>query len=167
MIPPFKAIAAMSLNRVIGKGNALPWNIPEELDWFKKNTLNQIILMGRKTYESIGRPLPRRESIVLSKTTSTIPGVTIIKDLKDLAALNLSPDKTVWVIGGAEIYKLTLPYTSELYLTIVKKEIQDGETFFPPFEESFTPFDIIENNTQYTIIKYKNLNLKKLNHDKS
>lgn len=166
MIPPFKAIAAMSLNRVIGKGNALPWNIPEELDWFKKNTLNQIILMGRKTYESIGRPLPRRESIVLSKNTSHIPGVTIIHDLKDLSALNLSPDKTIWVIGGAEIYKLTLPYTSELYLTIVKKEIQDGDAFFPPFEESFTPFDIIENNELYTIIQYKNLNLKKFYHEK-
>lgn len=162
MIPPFKAIAAMSLNRVIGKGNALPWDIPQELEWFKKNTLDQIILMGRKTYDSIGRPLPRRTSIILSKTASNIPGTTIIRDLKELATLSLPSDKTIWVIGGAEIYKLTLPYTSELYLTIVKKEIPDGDAFFPPFEESFTPFDIIENNQQYTIIQYKNLNLKKL-----
>ncbi len=161
-IPPFKAIAAMSLNRVIGKGNALPWNIPEELEWFKKNTLDQIILMGRKTYDSIGRPLPRRQSIVLSKNTTSIPGVTVIQNLTDLSSLNLSPEKTIWVIGGAEIYKLTLPYTCELYLTIVKKEILDGDAFFPPFEESFTPFDIIQNNPTYTIIQYKNLNLKTL-----
>lgn len=160
-LPPFKAIAAMSLNRVIGKGNTLPWNIPEELEWFKKNTLDQIIIMGRKTYDSIGRPLPRRQSIILSKTTpNNIPGVTVIHDLHDLLSLDLPPEKTLWIIGGAQIYTLTLPYTSELYLTIVKKEIPDGDAFFPPFENSFTPIQTLQDNPLYTIIQYKNLNLK-------
>lgn len=158
--PPFKSIAAMSINRVIGKGNALPWDIPEELQWFKKNTLDQIILMGRKTFDSIGRPLPRRESIVLSRASLNIPGIKIIHSLQEL--LPLPHKKIIWVIGGAEIYKLTLPYTSDLYLTIVKKEIPDGDAFFPPFEDLFQKSEIIEDNLIYKIIHYKNKDLKQL-----
>lgn len=165
MTPPYlKSIAAMSLNRVIGKGNSLPWNIPEELQWFKKNTLDQIILMGRKTYDSIGRPLPRRESIVLSRTSPNIPGVKIIHSLEELPPP--PPGKSIWVIGGAEIYKLTLPYTSDLYLTIVKKEIPDGDAFFPPFEHLFQESEILEDNLIYKIIHYKNNNLKQQNDNK-
>lgn len=153
-IPPFKAIAAMSLNRVIGKGNALPWNIPEELQWFKKNTLDQVILMGRKTFESIGRPLPRRESIVLSKTCHHIEGVKIIHSLQELVPP--PPEKTIWVIGGAEIYKLTLPFTSDLYLTEVKQNISEGDAFFPEFESLFPKSKIIEDNPIFRIIHYSN-----------
>lgn len=153
-LPPFKAIAAMSLNRVIGKANTLPWNIPEELQWFKQKTLDQIILMGRKTFDSIGRPLPRRQSIVLSKSANHISGVTLIHDLK-----NIPPpedNKTIWVIGGAEIYKLTLPYTSDLYLTEVKITIPDGDAFFPPFSHLFKQSEIIEDNDIYKITHYIN-----------
>lgn len=160
--PPFKSIAAMSLNRVIGKGNALPWDIPEELQWFKKKTLDQIILMGRKTYDSIGRPLPRRESIVLSRTSPSLPGVSVIGSLEELLSLPLDPKKEIWVIGGAEIYKLTLPYTSDLYLTIVKREIPQGDAFFPPFEDSFEASQVVEDNVVYKIVYYKNKDLKQL-----
>lgn len=163
-IPYFKSIAAMSLNRVIGKDNALPWNIPAELEWFKKMTLDQIILMGRKTFESIGKPLPRRESVVLSKSISNIKGATVIQNLENLADYPIDPQKSIWVIGGAEIYKLTLPYTSDLYLTEVKLEIPNGDAFFPPFENQFELIKIIEDNPQYRIIHYKNkspLTLKK------
>lgn len=149
-----KAIAAMSLNRVIGKGNALPWDIPEELQWFKQKTLDQIIFMGRKTFDSIGRPLPRRQSVVLSRSVNPIEGVTVIHKLSDL--LSLQSDKTIWVIGGAEIYRLTLPYISDLYLTKVKMTVSEGDAFFPPFEDIFNEFEIIEDNAIYKIIHYKN-----------
>lgn len=154
-IPPMKAIAAMSSNRVIGRGNELPWDIPEELQWFKKNTLDQIILMGRKTFESIGQPLPRRISIVLTRSMEVIDGVTVIHKLEELPD---PVDKTIWVIGGSEIYQLTLPYVTDLYLTHIKREIADGDTFFPRFEHLFRPFATIEDNPVYKIVHYKNLN---------
>src|SRR5438132_2289163 len=83
----FKAIAAMTLNRVIGAGNKIPWHLPEDFKWFKKLTTGHVIVMGRKTYESIGKPLPNRTTIVLSRSPLDIPGVTTIADLKRLGSL--------------------------------------------------------------------------------
>jgi len=164
-LKPLKAIAAMSLNGVIGKGNALPWNIPEELKWFKEKTLDQVILMGRKTFESIGRPLPRRESIVLSRTMPAREDLRVIKNLSELTQKPPPKDKDIWVIGGAEIYKLTLPYCSDLFLTKVKLEIEDGDAFFPEFKELFQEKEIVKATPEFTVIHYVNKNPKRLEND--
>src|SRR3954469_6529837 len=136
-----KAIAAMSLNRVIGRGGNLPWHLPEEFKWFKKVTTGHVVLMGRKTYESMGRPLPNRTNLVLSRA-GEIPGVEMVRDLAKFDPAVYAP-RDVWVIGGAEVYRQLLPRCEELYLTVMQREV-DGETFFPEFEREFiyveTPF---------------------------
>src|SRR5881296_473625 len=85
-VRPFKAIAAMSLNRVIGAGNKIPWRLPEDFKWFKQMTTGQIIVMGRKTFESIGKPLPNRTTIVITRSQLSIPGVQTISALSELEA---------------------------------------------------------------------------------
>src|SRR5690242_16308187 len=108
----------MSENRVIGNGNKIPWHLPEDFKWFKKITTGQIIVMGRKTFESIGKPLPSRTTIVLSRANFQFPGVQTISDLSQLDLKNET--REIFICGGAEIYKQTLPLCSDLYLTLVK-----------------------------------------------
>ena len=103
----FKAIAAMSLNRVIGAGNKIPWHLPEDFKWFKKMTMGNVVVMGRKTFESIGRPLPNRETIVVSRSQFTFPGVRTIGNLGEID-LN-GEQREVFICGGAEIYREALP----------------------------------------------------------
>ncbi len=153
---PYKAIAAMSLNRVIGCGNKIPWHIPEDFKWVKENTLGHVIVMGRKTFESIGRPLPRRENIVLSQQTLKIPGVTIIHNLNELEGIE--SEKEIWILGGAEIYRQTLPHCSDLYLSVIKREVE-GDTFFPPFEDTFDLKEIIREELDFRIEHYVNSSL--------
>ena len=135
----FKAIAAMAENRVIGRGNAIPWHLPEDFKWFKRTTMGHILVMGRKTYESIGRPLPGRETVVLSRTQHNIPGVQ-----------TMETEKTLWIAGGSEIYRQMLPLCDELYLTRVHRTVE-GDTFFPEFEDRFYLADKILENTEFTI----------------
>jgi dihydrofolate reductase len=136
-----KAIAAMSLNRVIGRGGHLPWHLPEDFRWFKKMTSGQVVLMGRKTYDSLGKPLPNRSNVVVTRAAE-IPGVETVSDLAEFDPAVYAP-RDVWVIGGAEIYRQLLPRCDELYLTVVQREV-DGDAFFPEFEPTFdyveTPF---------------------------
>ena len=153
---PYKAIAAMSLNRVIGCGNKIPWHIPEDFKWVKATTLGHVIVMGRKTFESIGRPLPRRENIVLTQQTLDIPGVTIIHSLADLEGID--SEKEIWILGGAEIYRQTLPHCSDFYLSVIKREVE-GDTFFPPFEDTFEPKEIIREELEFRIEHYVNSSL--------
>lgn len=121
--PQLKAIVAVSENGVIGNQNQIPWHISEELKFFKSQTLHQIILMGRKTYESIGKPLPQRETWVLTRAEEFLQnppeGVRVFRDLPSLlsAIQKLPKDKTVWVAGGASIYEQLLPYCSEIILS--------------------------------------------------
>src|ERR1051326_8837800 len=135
---PFKAIVAMSLNRVIGAGNKIPWHLPEDCKWFKKMTTGQVIVMGRKTYESIGKPLPNRTTIVLSRSPLKIPSVTTIAHLKQLDSLQAElAGREIFICGGAQVYQQALPMCSDLYLTLVKRKVE-GDTFFPVFENTFT-----------------------------
>src|ERR1043165_5862062 len=114
----FKAIAAMSLNRVIGAGNKIPWHLPEDFKWFKKMTTGHVIVMGRKTFESIGKPLPNRTTIILTRTVRSIPGVQVMPDLAELAAAAPKfSDREIFICGGAQIYQQALPFCSDLYLT--------------------------------------------------
>ena len=149
---PFKAIAAMSLNRVIGAGNQIPWHLPDDFKWFKAMTTGQIIVMGRKTFESIGQPLPNRETVVLSRSQFQFPGV---RTISDLSQLDLAKEpRQVFICGGAQIYEQALPLCAELYLTLVKREITGGDTFFPPFEDRFKLAGEIRDCAEFKILHY-------------
>lgn len=141
-MPRLIAIVAMSSNRVIGRDGTLPWHFPEDLKFFKRTTLGHPILMGRTTFESIGRPLPGRQNIVLSRTMPPREGITVIRDVSELQ--NLCPaDSTVFVIGGAQVYAELLPQCDGLYLTWIQQPYE-GDTRLPAFEHLFTLQDVLE-----------------------
>lgn len=157
MTRPFKAIAAMSLNRVIGAGNKIPWHLPEDFKWFKKMTTGHVIVMGRKTYESIGKPLPNRTTIVLSRSPLNIPGVKTISDLEQLSSLKAEFNgREIFICGGAQVYQQMLPKCSDLYLTLVNKAVE-GDTFFPPFEDRFILKEEILDRPEFKIMHYRHL----------
>lgn len=137
---PLSAIAAMAKNRVIGNGNAIPWHVPEDFKFFRQTTMGGILLMGRKTYESIGRPLPGRITVVLSRAGKLPSGTPEHENLfciRALAELNgIAPERKIFVAGGAEIYRQLLPHCTELFLTEIELE-PEGDAFFPPFETLF------------------------------
>lgn len=147
-----KAIVAMSQNRVIGNNGAIPWHLPEDFKFFKTTTIGHAIVMGRKTYESIGKPLPGRENIILSRTMSETPGVITVRSPEDLLALENS--QNFFVIGGAEIYRLLLPHCTELFVTKVPVTIE-GDTFFPEFESDFDTGEKILETPDFTTWRYR------------
>lgn len=153
---PFQAIAAMSLNRVIGAGNQIPWHLPEDFKWFKATTTGHVIVMGRKTFESIGKPLPGRNTIVLSRAAWSHPGVQTIHSLDELPAL--VGEQQVFIAGGAQIYEQALPLCSDLFLTLVKREVAGGDAFFPPFEDQFELIEEIRDTPEFKILHYQNKN---------
>ncbi len=148
----YRAIAAMAENRVIGNRNTIPWHLPEDFKWFKNTTMGASLLMGRKTFESIGRPLPGRQTIILSRSQFSIPNTVTVQTIDSIEAVATSD--TIWVAGGAEIYQLMLPKCSDLYITRVHQK-PDGDTFFPKFEDSFTLDTVLESNTQFSIERWK------------
>ncbi len=129
-------IAAMSLNRVIGKNNRIPWHIPGEQQRFKQITWGHTIIMGRKTYESIGKALPGRTNIVITRQENySTPGCIIAHSLEQ-ALETCPPDETeAFIIGGEQIFRLALPIVNRIYLTIIQKEFQ-GNAFFPEFSQT-------------------------------
>lgn len=147
------AVAAMSRNRVIGAEGKIPWKLPEDLRWFKELTMGGTLLMGRVTYEGIGRPLPGRETIVLSRRTGAIPGVQVIPDLSALRSARIRGE--VFVVGGAEIYRIALPYCRDLYLTEVLREVP-GDRFFPMFEDLFRFSALLKETPDMRIVHFVN-----------
>jgi len=150
---PFKAIAAMSLNRVIGAGGKIPWHLPEDFQWFKQMTTGHVVIMGRKTFESIGKPLPNRATVVLSRSQFQHPGVQTVQSFEALAPLVAG--RQVFICGGAQIYQQGLPLCSDLYLTLVKRTVE-GDTFFPPFEYRFELVEEIRDTPEFKILHYRN-----------
>jgi len=131
--PLVSLIVAMAQNGVIGRGNSLPWRLPEDLKRFRSFTLGKPVLMGRKTFESIGRALPGRANLVLTRDRGwSAPGVTVVHSVEDALARAAASDELV-VIGGAEIYRLVLPFARRIYLTHVHADVP-GDTFFPDFD---------------------------------
>jgi len=125
-------IWAMDDNRVIGHNNALPWHIPEDLKFFKKVTMGKPIAMGRKTWDSIGRPLPGRENIVITRNQSfTCDSCTVLNSVDALVENSKVKMDEIFVIGGEEIFKLVLPFANRLYITRIHAEFE-GDTYFPP-----------------------------------
>lgn len=148
----FKAIAAMSLNRVIGNGNKIPWHLPEDFKWFKQLTTGNVIVMGRKTFESIGKPLPNRETIILSRSQFSVPGVRTISDLREINPANES--REIFICGGGQVYTQALPLCSDLYLTLVKREVE-GDAFFPAFEDRFELVEELRDTPDFKILHYR------------
>lgn len=147
----FKVIAAMSENRVIGNGNRIPWQLPEDFKFFKATTMGHVLVMGRKTFESIGRPLPGRDTVVLSRSGFSHPGVQTIASMDQISAMR--GDRQVFICGGGEIYRQALPYCSDIYLTHVKRSVE-GDAFFPPFEDLFEPLATLQDNAEFRIVRY-------------
>lgn len=131
------AIVAVGNNNVIGKDNDLPWYLPADLKYFKRTTLGRHIIMGRKCYESIGRPLPKRTNIVLTRNPFfTGTNLLVAHSLDE--ALQLAADNgetEAMILGGGEIYAQSMPRWDRLYLTQVDVDVPDGDTFFPELDE--------------------------------
>jgi dihydrofolate reductase len=191
----FQAIGAMSLNRVIGAGNKIPWHLPEDFKWFKQKTLGNVVIMGRKTFESLGKPLPSRINIVLTRhpgrlqrdfpesfkdawvgrgklnfpdrphqfelpkigQATTVVDLRLIKDF-----LKLDPASSpleFFICGGAQIYEQALPLCSDLFLTLVKREVAGGDAFFPPFEDRFDLVEELRDTPDFKILHYRHRSL--------
>jgi dihydrofolate reductase len=147
------AMVAMTSDRVIGKGNDLPWHLPEDLKLFKKTTSGHSIVMGRKTYDSIGRPLPKRQNIVITRDQSwSAEGVDVVHSPEAVRDLELQ-DETVFIIGGAEIYALFLPHIDELLVSHVYQDYE-GDTRFPAFEHFFTAYEVVEKFDDFELRRY-------------
>jgi dihydrofolate reductase len=144
------AIAAMTPSRVIGQGGQIPWRIAGEQKWFKEMTFGHPILMGSRTFESIGRPLPGRQNLVVSRTRSW-PGIVMIRDLSRFDPDQYSPE--VFVIGGADIYAQLLDRCRELLITCIKNEY-DGDAYFPEFESKFRLVEQIRQTPEYVIERW-------------
>jgi dihydrofolate reductase len=127
---PLEMVVAVSENDVIGRANQLPWRLPADLRHFKALTIGRPILMGRKTYDSIGKALPGRANLVLSRSTDfAAADCTVVRTPQDAQAI-AGPDSPLMVIGGAEVYRLCLPLASRIHLTLVHANIEDGDASF-------------------------------------
>jgi len=183
----------MSLNRVIGCDNRIPWHLPEDFKWFKQLTNGHFVLMGRKTFESLGRPLPNRTNIVITRTPRRLAldenftrvfGPALVgnwvprigrpyqlsldrlteRDVwlvgsvpKLLAAFAWQrPQREVFVIGGAQIYAQLLPLCTDLYLSVVQREVE-GDAFFPEFEEAWELIDVPLRRAEFEVRHYRQL----------
>ena len=149
-------IAAVGKNLELGKGNDLVWRIKEDLNYFKELTTNKIIVMGYNTYLSIGRLLPNRKNIIISKENRNIEGAIVLNSIKDV--LNLDEEE-IFIIGGASIYKQFIPYADNLYLTEINSEDDKADVFFPKFDKEHYEKKLVkastENNLNYNFVCYE------------
>ena len=146
-----RIIAAVGSNNEIGRDNKLLWNIPDEMKIFIAHTKHRTVLMGRKTFESIGKPLPNRANIVISATVASISGTTVYSTIEQ--ALIEHPD--IVIIGGEQIYRACMSYAEELIISHVPMSFPDADSYFPPFSNEFTQRTLINNSTPYfTSYKY-------------
>lgn len=162
------AIVAKSLNNVIGKNNQLPWHLPADLKHFKALTLNHHVLMGRKTFESIGKPLPQRVCIVLTRgvdaSSRQVENLVWVNSLETgISWAEKHGEKELFIIGGAEIYRLAMPILNRLYVTEVHTTIE-GDAFFPKIDTKMwveksreTHFKDEKNSFDYNFIVYEKL----------
>ena len=149
-------IAAMTKEKkAIGKDNWLPWDIPEELKHFRTTTAGGTVIMGRKTYDSVGRPMPKRHNIVVTRQSGlTIEGVDICHSVPEAVELAKRDRTETWIIGGAEIYRQAIPLTERMYLSYIKKEYS-GDTFFPEWNEQEWEVELTEDHEEWTLVIYR------------
>jgi dihydrofolate reductase len=150
----FQAIAAMAENRVIGDRGAIPWHLPDDFRWFKQATMGGILVMGRKTFESIGRPLPGRETIILSRSGFTAPGTRTAVDEAALDRMLEGESRPVWIAGGGEVYRQLLGRCDTLFLTRVKRDVP-GDAWFPEFEADFSAMELVLDQPEFSVIRYE------------
>ena len=155
-----KAIVAMARNRVIGLNGAMPWHLPEDFRWFKRATMGGALLMGRKTFDSIGKALPGRLTLVVTRGQIVTESLDVrtVNDLAGFRPEDHAP-REVWVAGGAEIYAQTLSRCAELYVSLVDAE-PEGDTFFPPFEEDFEWAETVLRQPEFEVRRYVNRRLR-------
>ncbi|MFA6547538.1 MAG: dihydrofolate reductase [Candidatus Magasanikbacteria bacterium] len=155
---PFSLIAAVAENNCIGKNNKIPWNIPEDFQYFKKMTLGKTCIMGQATFESIisyiGKPLPGRQNVVvtLDKNYSAPEGVRVFYSLDD--AFEKLKDEDVFICGGASIYRQTIDRVDTLYITQVHQS-PDGDTFFPEIDKNIWQETAREDHEGFSFVTYK------------
>ncbi len=186
------AIAAMSLNRVIGRDNKIPWHLPEDFKWFKQLTTGHFVMMGRKTFESLGRPLPNRTNIVISRSPMKLArdekfratfgparvghwrarlgrpyqlgfdrftdrDVWLVRDPRRLAEAHATvrPGRELFLIGGAQLYAQLLDRCSDLYLSVVQREVV-GDAYFPEFEDRFDFADVPLRTPEFEVRHFRN-----------
>ena len=153
-------LVAHDLERVIGVNNDLPWHIPEDLAYFKKMTTGKAMVMGRKTYESIGRPLPGRLNIVVTRNQFfSAEGIVITHNLKDAIQKAEEYNNEVMIIGGSEIFRSSLEIADRLYITLIKKNFA-GDTFFPAYGPEWklkfsSEEKVTENGTPFLFLIYE------------
>lgn len=159
--PKISIIVAMAPNRAIGQKGKLLWSIPAELKRFKEMTMGHPIIMGRKTHESIGLPLPGRTNIVITRDENyQSEGVVVVHSLEEaLGAAQVKDTEEIFIIGGGEIYKEALPLADKLYLTIVEGDFPEADTFFPDYSE-FKKI-VSEKSEESDGYKYKFLELER------
>ncbi|MGF7040543.1 dihydrofolate reductase [Mucilaginibacter lappiensis] len=150
-------IVAIAKNNAIGKDNKLLWYLPNDLKHFKDVTTGHTVIMGRKTYDSVGKPLPKRRNIIITRQAISIEGCEVVNSLEAALALCKDEDE-VFIVGGAEIYRQAIPLTDRIYLTVIDQEF-DGDSFFPELDptewkekerENFEPDE--KNKLRYSFI---------------
>lgn len=146
-------IAAIAKNGVIGKNQRMPWNIPEEFNLFQEITKDAVIIMGRKTYEVIGRGMLNRKNIVLSRTKSSLPGVEVCSTIAESIIKAKSYGQNIFVIGGAQIYRQIFPFADKMYLSYLKKEYA-GDTYFPKFNKEDWLVESKKDYTEFELVVY-------------
>lgn len=131
-------IVARTKNHIIGRDNQMPWHLPKDLAWFRQNTVGKAVIMGRKTYESIGRLLPKRPNIILSRSGFSVEGAYSAQSFKQAVemAQQIAENEEIIVIGGGELFKQALPLANRLYLTEIQADIE-GDTVFEFDEENW------------------------------
>ncbi len=151
MSAAFHAVVAMGTNRVIGRGGKLPWHEPDDLRFFKQLTSGHPVIMGRRTWDSIGRPLPNRRNIVLSRTMAPVAGIEVVRTPEELATLGLQGD--AFVIGGAEIYRELLPQCASVYVSKMNAA-PEGDAFMPAFEADFPRAEKVAEFPNFTVWRH-------------
>ncbi len=152
-------IAAVGKHLELGRDNQLIFHIKEDMEFFKKTTSGHTIVMGRKTWDSIGRPLPKRRNLVVSRHSIDLPsGVELVSDLAQFIADHSQTDEEIFIIGGANLYAQTLPFAKTLYLTEVDAAAEDADAFFPAFDHAKFSRAILgegdDGDLHYQFVKY-------------
>lgn len=151
--PKMKAVVAMASNRVIGRNGGLPWKLSADLKWFKKVTLGFPIVMGRVTMESIGRPLPGRRNLVISRSLDSAPEGFELVPSCEAAMQALAGETEASVIGGAQIYREMMPLCEEVLLSYVFHPY-DGDTLLPDFEDDFEMVEVLHRDEDFELRRY-------------
>ena len=152
--PPITIIAALTSTGVIGKNKQLPWKIPDDLKNFKKLTTGNTVIMGRKTFESIGNHLPNRHNIVVSSSMHQVPSIEIAHTIQEAIEKARARGKEAFIIGGATLYEQCLPFADKLILSHIKNEYE-GDTYFPKFNLSDWRIESKQDFTEFEVVVYK------------